>query len=385
VQPSDLIGAATPAAPTFARTVVRVVLITLALALLLALLARIPKTLEVFLLATLIAYGVNPLIRWLSRRMPRLAAIAIVYLLFLVLLFVGAIIVIPTVVDQVTNLFDHSADYLSAAQQWMQNVQTWLNRRLGGHALPPQLSNIEGAAMTSLSDLVQTGLGSVGTLVFAVVNYVVIGITAIILSYYFLVNAQAVRETFLSLFPFRSQARAKYFVHEAGRVVGGFIAGQIVLSAFSGVFTFAVLLMIGSPYALLLGVLTGVLYAIPYLGVFGAILIGVLLGLLQGWKFALWTAVIIFIITKIADTVLVPKVMSESVGVSPMAIIFAVFAGGELFGLWGLILAIPAAALLKVIWLCWIYPWITGKPAPVIEQPTETIAVPAGPVQQPAR
>ena len=376
---------ATPATPALGRTVLRVTMITLAIVLALALLARIPKTLEVFLVATLIAYGVNPLIRRLSKRIPRLAAIAIVYLLFLLLLFVGAIIVIPTIVDQVTNLFDHSADYMSAAQQWMQGVQTWLNRRLGGHALPPQLSNIEGAAMSRLSDLVQAGLGSVGTLVFAVINYVIIGITAIILSYYFLVNAQAVRETFLSLFPFRSQARAKYFVHEVGRVFGGFIGGQIVLSAFSGVFTFASLLMLGSQYALLLGVLTGVLYAIPYLGVFGAILVGVLLGLLQGWKIALWTAVIIFVVTKIADTVLVPKVMSESVGVSPMAIIFAVFAGGELFGLWGLILAIPAAALLKVIWLCWIYPWITGKPPPVLEQPAEAVVIAGEPLQQPAR
>ncbi len=375
----------TVATPSFARNVVRVVLITIAVVIAIMVLARIPRTLEVFLVATLIAYGMNPLIRRLSERIPRLAAIAIVYLIFLLLLLVGAIIIIPTIVDQVTNLFSHSADYLAAAQQWMENVQGWLNRRLGGHALPPQLSNIEGAAMARLSDFLQTGLSGLGTLVFAVINYVIIGITAIILSYYFLVNAKSVRESFLGLFPERSQARAKYFVHEVGRVVGGFIGGQIVLSAFSGVFTYVGLALIGSPYALLLGFLTGVLYAIPYLGVFGAILVGVLLGLLQGWKIAVWTAVIIFVVTKVADTVLVPKVMSESVGVSPMAIIFAVFAGGELFGLWGLVLAIPAAALIKVVWLCWVYPWITGKPAPLLEQTPQVLAAPIDSVKQTAR
>jgi predicted PurR-regulated permease PerM len=55
--------------------------------------------------------------------------------------------------------------------------------------------------------------------------------------------------------------------------------------------------------------------------------------------------------------------MGESVGVSPMAVIFAIFAGGELFGVWGLVLAIPAAALIKLAWIIWIHPWIRGRPA----------------------
>jgi len=104
-------------------------------------------------------------------------------------------------------------------------------------------------------------------------------------------------------------------------------------------------------------------YAIPYLGIFAAVVVGILLGLLQGWQVAVWTAIVIVIVTKFADIVLVPKVMSESVGVSPMGIIFAVFAGGELFGLWGLILAIPATALFKCLWGVWLYPWLMGKPA----------------------
>src|SRR5579872_4745611 len=95
-----------------ARLVLRVALIVLGVALFIYVLARIPKTIEVFLIATLIAYGVNPLIRRLSGRMPRLAAIALVYFVFFILLFVGAGIVIPTIVDQITNIFDHSGDYI---------------------------------------------------------------------------------------------------------------------------------------------------------------------------------------------------------------------------------------------------------------------------------
>ena len=209
----------------------------------------------------------------------------------------------------------------------------------------------------------QGAIVGAGSALVSVINAVIVGVTAIILSYYFLVNAPDIRRTYLSLFPERSQDKAKYLAKEAGRVFGGFVGGQIILCAFSGLFTFFGLELIQSDYAVLLGVLTGLLYAIPYLGVFAAILLGAALGFLQSWQTALWTVAIIFVVTKFADTVLVPKVMSESVGVSPMAVIFAVFAGGELFGLWGLILAIPAAALFKVLWTVWLYPWLSGKPA----------------------
>ncbi len=353
----------TAAAPGW-RGLVRPVVIILALVLCVFVALRIPMTIEVFIVATLIAYGVNPIIRFLSKRMPRLVAIVIVYALFLLILLIGAAIVVPTVIEQVQTLIASSSDYLSATQTFINNEQAWINKHFGAHMLPPQFNNLESAVLNQLSNGMQAGLTTVGGFVVSVASAVVIGVTAIILSYYLLVNAYSIRQTFLDLFPQRSERKAERFVHEVQRVFGGFVGGQIILCAFCGIFTFLGLEIIQSQYALLLAVLTGLLYAIPYLGVFAAILIGVLLGLLQSWEVAIWTAVIMFGVTKVADTFLVPKVMSESVGVSPMGIIFAAFAGGELFGLWGLLLAIPAAALFKALWVVWIYPWLTGKELP---------------------
>lgn len=354
---------ATQAAPGFWRSIGRPTLFVAVILLGILVLRRIPKTIEVFIVATLIAYGINPIVHRLEKRMPRLAVIVIVYALFLLLMLAGAIIVVPTILDQLQSLFANSGDYLNSAQAFLERQQAWLNRRFGGHMLPPQLTNLEGQAMDRLSGLLQSGLSSAGLLLVAVINGVVIGITAVVLSYYFLVNAHAIKQTFLSLFPDRAQRGAQLFVSEVGRVFGGYVGGQIILSAFCGVFTFLGLELLQTPYALLLGVLTGLLYAIPYLGVFAAMVVGMLLGLLQSWQVAVWIGAIIFAVTKVADTLLVPRVMSESVGISPMAIIFSVFAGGELFGLWGLILAIPAAALFKCVWMVWLLPWLTGKPA----------------------
>ncbi len=359
---------APPTAPATWRGFARPATIIVAVIIVAFLLRRIPMTIELFIVATLIAYGINPVIRALSRRMPRLVAIIIVYTLFLVLMLVGAVIVIPTAVYQLQNLVANSGDYLAAAQAFINRQEVWINKRFGGHGLPPQLQNLQDTALARLSDLLQAVFSQAGLVAVSLINAVIIGVTAIILSYYFLVNAYSIRESFLSLFPDRAKAKGTYFAQEVGRVVGGFVGGQIILCAFCGLFTFFGLELVQSDYAVLLGVLTGLFYAIPYLGVFAAVLVGLLLGLLQSWEVALWTVAIIVVVTKFADIVLVPKVMSESVGVSPMAVIFAVFAGGELFGLWGLVLAIPAAALFKCVWVVWLYPWLTGRS--VVAEPT---------------
>ncbi len=96
--------------------------------------------------------------------------------------------------------------------------------------------------------------------------------------------------------------------------------------------------------------MAGLAYAVPFVGMIVAHVIALILAAPQGPQTVIWVQVIVFTIARIADNVFVPKVMSESVGVSPIVVMFAVFAGGELFGLPGLLLGIPAAALAKVAW-----------------------------------
>jgi predicted PurR-regulated permease PerM len=81
----------------------------------------------------------------------------------------------------------------------------------------------------------------------------------------------------------------------------------------------------------------------------------------QGLGMIIWVQVIMFGMARISDNVLVPKIMGKSVGVGPIGSLFAVFAGGELFGIPGLILGIPAAALIKILWRYFAAPWITAQ------------------------
>lgn len=326
-------------------------------------LTLIPRTVEVFIVATLIAYGVNPIVRRLLKRMPRPFAIALVYASLVAIVVIAVVIIIPDTVNQLQVFFSNGPAYVSGAQKLITGMQQFVTAKFGERVLPPQFQDIEGRAATEIASLLNAALAGAGGLVLGIANMLIIGVTGVVLSYFFLSHSDEIRTTFFSLFPDNAQDKAHQFSRETARAVGGFIFGQLVLCAFCGITTFIVLLIARSQYALLLGVLTGVLYAVPYIGIMVAVVCAVLLGALQSWTMAIVAVVAIFVVTRVADLVLVPKIMAESVGVSPMGIIFAVFAGGELFGLWGAVLAVPAAAVFKVAWRVWLYPWLTGRDA----------------------
>ena len=337
----------------------------------------IRHTVEVFVLASLIAFGVNPVVRRLSKRMPRLLAIALIYLALVVLVLIAALIIVPDTINQVQTVFANSGEYTDRARQIIENTQAWFTARFKMHVLPPQFQDIEQHALNEVTTWAQTALSGVTSFVVGVVDAVIVGIAAVIISYYLLAHSSEMRAFYYGLFPDRSMPGARAFAREVARVFGGFMMGNFVLFAFTAALTAAVLAIFHSQYALLLGIVTGLLYLVPYLGLVIAIIFGMLLGLLQSGEASIIAGLVIFGVTRISDYVIAPKVMGESVDISPVTVIFALFAGGELFGIWGLVLAIPAAALVKVIWKLWIRPWLRGEAPVYAAQTSETEAVPA--------
>jgi predicted PurR-regulated permease PerM len=188
-----------------------------------------------------------------------------------------------------------------------------------------------------------------------------IGISALILSIFFLSQGRAVRGGMLELLPLTRRAKANALVVEVASIFGHFVAGQIALCAIVGAAVWAVLAPVHFGFALLVAVVCAIGYGVPFFGMIVAQVIAAVLALPQGTGMVVYVTVAIFVIARIADSVLVPKIMADAVGVSPIGVMFAVFAGGELFGLWGLILGIPAAALVRVLFSYFALPWIRAQ------------------------
>ncbi|HVA34059.1 MAG TPA: AI-2E family transporter, partial [Candidatus Baltobacteraceae bacterium] len=144
-------------------------------------------------------------------------------------------------------------------------------------------------------------------------------------------------------------------------VFGSYISGQVIVSAITGLVIALASAAIGFKFSLIIGLVSAVAYAIPIIGMLIAEIIAIPMCAPQGLWMVIWVQVIMFGMARVSDNVLVPKIMGESVGVSPIGAMFAVFAGGELFGIPGLILGIPAAALIKILWRYFVAPWIQAQ------------------------
>jgi predicted PurR-regulated permease PerM len=204
-------------------------------------------------------------------------------------------------------------------------------------------------------------IASLGAIAFNAATAFFIAFSAIILSFFFLLNDNQIGEWFAGMFPSGKRETARKLAAEVTQVFGSYISGQIIVSAITGFMIAVLTAIIGFKFSLILGIIAGVAYAVPIIGMLIAEILAVPMCLPQGLWMTIWVQVIMFGMARISDNVLVPKIMGESVGVSPIGAMFAVFAGGELFGMPGLILGIPAAALIKILWRYFASPWLHAQ------------------------
>lgn len=312
--------------------------------------SRIPRTLTVFIIAAFVAFGVAPIVARLERRMPRTSAIALVYAALLGVVVILAVLVVPATIVQVQSIADNAPAYIDVVQNWIDTVQRFMASHFGKSYLPPGYGDLRAYLAARISMSFTQWIVSLTDILINTFTAAIIGISALVLSAFFLFRGNTVGNSLYVLLPERRRADARRLATELAHVFGSFVSGQALLCAVTGALVFACTLVTGFKFALLLGIVAGLAYAVPFIGMIVAHVIALVLAAPQGPQTVLWVQLIVFAVARVSDNVLVPKIMSESVGVSPIVVMFSVFAGGELFGLPGLLLGIPAAALAKVAW-----------------------------------
>ena len=373
------------AAMTRRLAVAVVVAIILSVAGLIA--VHIPRTISIFLVAAFIAFGAAPLVQRLERWMPRGAAIALVYLVLMGALVLLALVIVPITYAQLSVLVGHTSEYVIDSQVGVEHLERFMRDRLGDRVALPTFSQMQAEVGDRVGSMFSLTLASIGTIIFGAFNTVLIGASALILSVFLLSRGREVRGGVLALLPVSRRAKTNALLVEVASIFGHFVAGQLALCAIVGAAVWATLAPAHFAFALLVAVVCGICYAVPFFGMIVAQLVAVVLAIPQGTGMIVYVSIAIFVIARIADSVLVPKIMADAVGVSPIAVMFAVFAGGELFGLPGLILGIPAAALVRVLFTYFVLPWVVRAQNPdldllhphresiVVEAPDLTVTV----------
>jgi predicted PurR-regulated permease PerM len=270
-------------------------------------------------------------------------------------------VIVPLTVAQLQSLVINAPSYVTSIEVWSHYAQAWLQDRVPGLYLPQNAFDIGQLGSERLNALVTGSLTSLGAILIGTATAFFVAFSSIVLSFFFLLNDDQIVAAFTSLFPLRRRATARKLATEITETFGAFISGQVLVSAITGIAVTVLTAIIGFKFSLILGIIAAVAYAVPVIGMLIAQGIAIVLCAPQGGWMILWVQVIMFVVARISDNILVPKIMGQSVGVSPIGVMFAVFAGGELFGIPGLLLGIPAAALIKILWRYFVTPWLSTR------------------------
>lgn len=265
-----------------------------------------------------------------------------IYILFFGVLGWILYATVPPVVNQTTVFLAASPELLESAIQQLPVDRFYSSAQIN------QLSEqIPGTLVSQFqnvsSSVLQIGLTAVEVLLSA--------ITVLILSFYLLIEYDTVREFVTKFFPDRKKAGDIF--DQVERKLGVWLRGQFAVMVIVGLITYLMLLMFGVEFALPLAVLAGVLEILPFVGPTVASIPALLIAVTDSPARALGLAAAYFVIQQLESSVVVPKVMKQTVGLNPIVVIIAVMIGARLAGPAGALLAVPAVAVLVIAYDEW--------------------------------
>lgn len=304
-----------------------------------------------FFLAALLAYLLKPWAGYLEARgCSRPAAILILYgAIAVVALPLGAYI-FPRLLHELNQFVDQVPVY----SREILEIIAGIYKRYQRLAVPEVLRQAFEETLRHVENLALNSARAAGRAVLGLLSGAASFILAPVLAYYFLRDRDLLARAAIHVLPSSWREDFLGVWEEIDQVLMNFIRGHLLVSLIVGLLTGIGLALIGLDYAVILGIVVGLADLIPYFGpILGAIPV-VALALLESKWAALYAFIVVLIVQQIEGSILVPRIIGNCVGLHPLAVVFVLLAGGELFGVLGLLLALPAAAigriLLRFIW-----------------------------------
>ncbi len=303
-----------------------------------------------FVAAALLAYIGDPLADRLQKlKMPRTLAVVAVFILTFLFLGLLVLLVGPLIRAQIASLFEALPDILRQVEDvWLPNIAGYLDLEVGDDvgigAFLARYSDMAGSWGTKVLMSVTKSGGAVAA---AVLSLFLVPI----LTFYLLRDWDTILAHFAALIPEKQRETIVGLAKESDEVLGGFLRGQLLVMFALAIIYSIGLGLVGLKFAIAIGVVSGLVSFVPYLGfIFGIGLASLTVALEPEPLWQLVGVVATFSIAQVIEgSVLTPKLVGDRIGLHPVLIIFAVAAGGQLFGFFGVLLALPAAAVLSVL------------------------------------
>ena len=311
------------------------------------LLYRLQTVLLLFFVAIVLGTAIRPAVEWLYQRgVSRTNGVILVYILIAGIFTAFLALIVPLLAEQTTQLSQNLPAYYVTFRNWLLNSDYRLLRMISAR-LPTQLGLFFNSTQTTEQVLDQV------TKTILYVNLLIKGLLStlaiFLLAYYWNQESQSAIRTMLRLIPSYRKKEFLEFLDHVETKMGAYIRGQVILCSMIGLLSFLAYIVLGLPSALALGIFAGLLEIIPVfgpaIGAVPAILVALSISPLK----AVWVVIATVLIQSAENMYLLPRVMNKSLGVNPIIILLSMVAFGSVFGIAGVLLAVPLAAILQFV------------------------------------
>ena len=312
--------------------------------------------------SALIPFGVGLLVvlllripvEWLAGRMSRTLAVAVCYLAAFVAAAIALVFIIPPAYAQIVAFANALPGYVQQAYKLWDG---WVVHPRAGTGIPTWLQDavlalkdqVVASAGTWSAAIASTALATGSSIATGVVEFAL----ALIIGFFTLVDLPRLENEILTLAGPKWREEITHFTATLTRVMGGWIRGTLIQSAVVATLISIGLAVIGVPYALAIGLIAGVLNVVPYLGPAIMALLAAIAGLFVSPWAAVWAVVVVFAVQQLDSLVMAPRIMGDQVDLHPLLVVFALLVGASLFGVPGMILSVPVAAIIKAMFVFW--------------------------------
>lgn len=297
-----------------------------------------------FIIGAFITYIVRPMYFFLRKqRIPRGLSVLLTYLIFFALfgLFLGFFI--PILISQTKEFIQ----YLPRIEKTIIDFTEKFKHLLESYSLGAQfnlaiqraLSNITSEATNLIRSISVAG----ASIVIGVLNFIL----SVLISIYLLKDWTIISSTIKNLLRSLFGEEAVQFLSESNKNIALFVRGQILVGILTGILTGVSLFLLGVPLAEFIGVLVAIFDLVPYFGPIIAGGLAVLLALSISPSLAFWTLIVVIAIQQVESLFLSPLIVGKNTQIHPLAVLFSFLLGGMLFGFVGIIIAVPAAGIVK--------------------------------------
>ncbi|HZE40406.1 MAG TPA: AI-2E family transporter [Stackebrandtia sp.] len=292
--------------------------------------------------AAFLAIGLNPLVVRIQRwGVPRGVAVSMVCLAAVLVLCGGFFALVPPAITQGAQFIKELPDYVTnlSHQKWLINLDKKFDL----------LDQLKAAAKGIDTKTVINTAGGVASILGVAIGTVVDGFMIALLTIYFLVSFNRMKDGFYKLLPASRRERASKLGDEILAKVGAYTVGALGIAATAGVSSFVFMIIAGIPFAIALAFVVAILDLIPQIGATLGAVVVTLVGLTQGVWVGLAAAIFFILYQQLENWVIYPTIMRRSVKVTDLAAILGILVGAALLGVVGALLAVPTVAAIQLI------------------------------------